>query len=59
MCMSVSFSHMCHMLQCMVVVIGQTGGSISSKTPAYDCLCTLELCSSSSSSSRTDHLALF
>ena len=28
----------------VVVVIGQTVGSISSSTLAYDCLCTLELC---------------
>ena len=27
----------------VVVVVGQTVGSISSKTLAYDCLCTLEL----------------
>ena len=30
-----------------VVVIGQTVGSISSRTLAYDCLCTLELCTAS------------
>ena len=30
-----------------VVVVGQTVGSISSKTLAYDCLCTLELCTAS------------
>ena len=28
----------------VVVVVGQTVGSISSKTLAYDCLYTLELC---------------
>ena len=28
----------------VVVVVGQTVGSISSKTLAYNCLCTLELC---------------
>ena len=28
----------------VVVVVGQTVGSISSKTLAYDCLCTFELC---------------
>ena len=28
----------------VVVVVGQTVGFISSKTLAYDCLCTLELC---------------
>ena len=28
----------------VVVVIGQTVGSIFSRTLAYDCLCTLELC---------------
>ena len=28
----------------VVVVVGQTIGSISSRTLAYDCLCTLELC---------------
>ena len=27
--------------------IGQTVGSISSRTLAYDCLCTLELCTAS------------
>ena len=31
----------------VVVVVGQTVGSISSKTLAYDCLCTLELCTAS------------
>ena len=31
----------------VVVVIGQTVGSISSKTLTYDCLCTLELCTAS------------
>ena len=31
----------------VVVVIGQTVGSISSRTLAYDCLCTLELCTAS------------
>ena len=31
----------------VVVVVGQTVGSISSKTLAYDCLCTLELCMAS------------
>ena len=31
----------------MVVVVGQTVGSISSKTLAYDCLYTLELCTAS------------
>ena len=30
-----------------VVVVGHTVGSISSKTLAYDCLCTLELCTAS------------
>ena len=31
----------------VVVVVGQTVGSIASKTLAYDCLCTLELCTAS------------
>ena len=31
----------------VVVVVGQTVGSISSKTLAYDCLYTLELCTAS------------
>ena len=31
----------------IVVVLGQTVGSISSKTLAYDCLYTLELCTAS------------
>ena len=31
----------------VVVVVGQTVGSISSKTLAYDCLHTLELCTAS------------
>ena len=31
----------------VVVVVGQTVGSISSRTLAYDCLCTLELCTAS------------
>ena len=31
----------------VVLVVGQTVGSISSKTLAYDCLCTLELCTAS------------
>ena len=31
----------------VVVVVGQTVGSISSKTMAYDCLYTLELCTAS------------
>ena len=31
----------------VVVVVGQTVGSISSKTLAYDCLCTLEFCTAS------------
>ena len=31
----------------VVVVVGHTVGSISSKTLAYDCLCTLELCTAS------------
>ena len=31
----------------VVVVVGQTVGSIFSKTLAYDCLCTLELCTAS------------
>ena len=31
----------------VVVVVGRTVGSISSKTLAYDCLCTLELCTTS------------
>ena len=30
-----------------VVVVGQTVGSISSRTLAYDCLCALELCTAS------------
>ena len=34
-------------LETVVVVVGQTVGSISSKTLAYDCLCTLELCTAS------------
>ena len=28
----------------VVVVVGQTVASVSSKTLAYDCLCTLEVC---------------
>ena len=31
----------------VVVVVGQTVWSISSRTLAYDCLCTLELCTAS------------
>ena len=31
----------------VVVVVEQTVGFISSKTLAYDCLCTLELCTAS------------
>ena len=31
----------------VVVVVVQTVGSISSKTLAYDCLCTLEVCMTS------------
>ena len=31
----------------VVAVVGQTVGSISSRTLAYDCLCTLELCTAS------------
>ena len=31
----------------VVVVVGRTVGSISSKTLAYECLCTLELCTAS------------
>ena len=31
----------------VVLVVGQTVGSISSKTLAYDCLYTLELCTAS------------
>ena len=31
----------------VVVVVGQNVDSISSKTLAYDCLCTLELCTAS------------
>ena len=31
----------------VVVVVGQTVGSISRKTLAYDCLCTLKLCMAS------------
>ena len=31
----------------VVVVVGQTFGSISSKALAYGCLCTLELCTAS------------
>ena len=31
----------------VVVVVGQTVGSISSRTLAYDCLCTLKLCTAS------------
>ena len=31
----------------VAVVVGQTDGSISSKTLAYDCLYTLELCTAS------------
>ena len=31
----------------VVVAAGQIVGSISSKTLAYDCLCTLELCTTS------------
>ena len=31
----------------VVVVVGQTVGSISSRTLAFDCLCTLELCTAS------------
>ena len=36
-----------HALNSTVVVVGQTVGSISSKTLAYDCLCTLEVCTTS------------
>ena len=31
----------------VVIVVGQTVGSISGRTLAYDCLCTLELCTAS------------
>ena len=31
----------------VVVVVGQTVWSISSRTLAYDCLCTRELCTAS------------
>ena len=37
----------CSVVVVVVVVIGQTVGSISSRTLAYDCLCTLELCTAS------------
>ena len=37
-----------HVVEVVVaVVVGQTVGSISSRTQAYDCLCTLELCTAS------------
>ena len=36
-----------YILVVVVVVVGQTVLSISSKTLAYDCLCTLELCTAS------------
>ena len=36
-----------HLVVVVVVVVGQTVGPISSKTLAYDCLCTLELCTAS------------
>ena len=31
----------------VVVIVGQTIGSISSETLAYDCLCTVESCTAS------------
>ena len=31
----------------VVLVVGQTDGFISSRTLAYDCLCTFELCTAS------------
>ena len=37
----------------VVVVVGQTVGSISSKTLAYDCLYILELCTASTIATRT------
>ena len=42
----------------VVVVVGQTVGSISSKTLAYDCLCTLELCTASMTVSISDGVTL-
>ena len=40
-------SYFAHVVVVVVVVVGQTVGSISSKTLAYDCLYTLELCTAS------------
>ena len=44
----------------VVVVVGQIVGSISSKTLAYDCLYTLELCTASMiATSQLGHLGDF
>ena len=46
-----SLMHSLHIKSTIVVVVGQTVGSISSKMLAYDCLYTLELCTASMISS--------
>ena len=55
------FSIYClYLLVVVAVVVAQTVGSISSKTLAYDCLCTIELCMESMiATSLLGHFGIF